>query len=424
MDKPSYLSDEQWEGTHAAEKAKREKRRARPGGGAAAAASTDDDAELARLARLPVIEYERTRTCAAKRLGCRAAMLDRLVVTKRAELGINRDDGKQGRPIEFATPEPWPALVDGAALLDDIAAALGDHVVMGAHERAAVALWVVHAHLLDRSMISPRLAIRSAVKGSGKTTLLDVLARLVPRPLPAASVTPSAIFRVIAAHAPTLLIDEADTLFRDGDEALRGVLNAGHRRGGAVLRSVGDDFEPRAFPCYAATVIALIGQLPGTLADRSIDIVLTRRLPSEQITPFRFDRTERLDKLARRIARWANDNSDQVGRDPAMPFGVYNRAADNWRPLLGIAYAVGGSWPEKARQAAVALAGGGIDEVSRTELLLSDIRERCRRHARGGSPRRGGSELAPQIALQDRANRQRLGRIGVEPIEALLGVST
>ena len=163
--------------------------------------------------------------------------------------------------------------------------------------------------------------------------------------------------------------------FHDGDETLRGVLNAGHRKGGAVLRSVGDDFEPRAFTCYAATVIALIGQLPGTLADRSVDIVLARRRPSEAITPFRLDQTEHLDALARRIARWAKDNGERLGRDPAMPPGLHNRAADNWRPLLAIAEAVGGHWPETARSAAAALAGGDIDEVSRTELLLSDIRD-------------------------------------------------
>jgi hypothetical protein len=375
MDKPLYLTQEQWKEVGAAEKAKGAEREAKRGGGAAAAASTDDDAELARLARLPVVEYERARKASAEALGMRASMLDRVIAMTREHLGLDRDDGKQGRPIEFAKPEPWPALVNGAALLDDIAAALGHHVVMGAHQRVAVALWGVHAYLLDRSMISPRLAIRSAVKGSGKTTLLDVLARLVPRPLLAAGVTPSVIFRVIAAHSPTLLIDEADTLFRDGDEALRGVLNAGHRRSGTVLRSVGDDFEPRAFPCYTATVIALIGQLPGTLSDRSIDVVLTRRLPSEQITPFRLDRTEHLDELARRIARWANDNGERLGRDPDMPPGLYNRAADNWRPLLAIAEAAAGPWPQMARQAAAALAGGDIDEVSRTELLLADVRD-------------------------------------------------
>ena len=335
------------------------------------------DAELERLAKLSPLKYERERKAAAEALGLRASLLDRLVAAKRTEMGLDGANGKQGRPIEFPEPELWPYEVDGAALIEALAAALAKHIVMSVHQAVAAALWVVHAYLIDRSMISPRLAIRSAVKGSGKTTCLDVLARLVPRPLSAANVSPAAIFRVIAAHAPTLLIDEADTLFGEyGDENLRGVLNAGHRQGGTVLRVVGEELEPRAFSCYAATVIALIGQLPGTLADRSIDIVLARRRPSESITAFRLDRTEHLDELARQIARWAKDNRERIGHDdPVLPAGLYNRAADNWRPLLAIAEAVGAEWPEKARSAAAALAGGADDEASWTELLLSDIRD-------------------------------------------------
>ena len=339
----------------------------------------DDDAvELARLAKLDPLSYGRARKDAAKQLGgISVSLLDAAVRAKRAELGLNDgDDGKQGRPIEFQEVEPWDQPVDGAQLLGALVDILSKYVVMTEHQKVAISLWILHAYLIDRSMISPRLAIRSPVKGCGKTTLLDVVARLLPRPLATANVSPSAIFRVISGHRPTLLIDEADTLFKDGDETLRGILNAGHRQGGTVLRSVGDEHEPRAFACYAATVIALIGQLPGTLADRSVDIVLARRRPNETITAFRLDRTESLDALARQIARWARDNGERIGvTDPQMPAGIYNRAADNWRPLLAIAEAAGGDkWPEKARNAAVALVGGEVDEVSRTELLLSDIR--------------------------------------------------
>ena len=234
-----------------------------------------------------LFEFDRARKAAAEKLGVRGSMLDKLVALKRSELGLDtKEDGKQGRPIEFQEVAPWDQPVDGAQLLGALVDILGDYVVMSEHQKVAIALWILHAYLIDRSMISPRLAIRSPVKGCGKTTLLDVLTRLVPRPLATANVSPSAIFRVIAGHRPTLLIDEADTLFKDGDETLRGILNAGHRQGGTVLRSVGDEHEPRAFACYAATVIALIGQLPGTLADRSVDIVLARRRPNEQSRRF------------------------------------------------------------------------------------------------------------------------------------------
>jgi uncharacterized protein DUF3631 len=153
-------------------------------------------------------------------------------------------------------------------------------------------------------------------------------------------------------------------------------VDSGHRRGGSVLRTVGDDHEPRAFATYAATAIALIGALPGTLADRSIDISLARRKADEKVDAFRLDRTEALDVLARKAARWAQDNAERIGTiDPQMPAGLYNRAADNWRPLLAIAEAVSGEWPQRAHAAALKTVGGDVDEVSRLELLLGDIRD-------------------------------------------------
>ena len=89
--------------------------------------------------------------------------------------------------------------------------------------------------------------------------------------------------------APTLLIDEADTFLKENDE-LRGILNTGHRRGGQVTRTVGDDHEPRQFSTWAPAVIAMIGRLPDTLNDRSVVISLRRRKPSEKVESFRSDR--------------------------------------------------------------------------------------------------------------------------------------
>jgi hypothetical protein len=123
----------------------------------------------------------------------------------------------------------------------------------------------------------------------------------------------------------------------------------------------------------------LIGQLPGTLSDRSVTIDLKRRLHSESIEPFRLDRTEHLDVLARQCARWAQDNAEIVrAADPDMPSGIFNRDADNLRPLLAIANIAGGEWPERARKAALAgrEASGDVDEGSRLELL-----SRCRQVA-------------------------------------------
>ena len=59
-----------------------------------------------------------------------------------------------------------------------------------------------------------------------------------------------------------------------------------------------------------------------------------------------------------------------------MPGGFVNRVADNWRPLLAVADAVGSEWPEPARQAAMKLTSDGADDESSLRVtLLADIRD-------------------------------------------------
>jgi putative DNA primase/helicase len=338
-----------------------------------------ENSEIARLASLSTLEYERERETVAEAMNCRVSILDRLVKDARARLFPDEaDDDKQGRAVSFAEPEPWPDPVTGSELLDEIAAALERYVVMAKQACHSIALWVLHTYLLDIFMISPRLAVRSPVKRCGKTTLLDVLNYLVLKALPTANVSPAAVFRVVEAYRPCLLVDEADTFLAASDE-LRGVLNSGHRRGGSVLRTVGDDHEPRSFATYAAVAIAIIGELPDTLADRSVTIDLKRKLASEAAESFRIDRVGALTVLTRKAARWVADNAERIAAiEPSMPASVHSRVADNWRPLLSIAEAAGGDWPKRARDAATQAAS---DEATSTiEMLLSDIRDIFTKH--------------------------------------------
>jgi putative DNA primase/helicase len=333
----------------------------------------DLNAEVRRLAALGAFEYERERKGAAERLSVRTAVLDKLIAAEREK---SDDGGKQGRALSLPEHEPWPEPVNGAELLDALSAVIRRYVVMSEHAANSAALWAVHTHLIDCLGITPRLAVISPEKGCGKTTALDVVSHLVARPLATANATASAIFRVVEMKRPTLLIDEADTFLPENEE-LRGILNSGHRRGGSVIRTVGDEFEPRSFSTYSACAVALIGKLPATLADRSVVIELRRRRPDEVIEGFRFDRTEHLGELGRKSARWAQDIADGIrDADPVMPEGVVNRAADNWRPLLAIADVAGSTWPRRAREAAnsAGSSAAASGEQSRGVLLLSDIR--------------------------------------------------
>jgi len=340
---------------------------------------TEVDIEITRLAKLTWVEYGQQRKDAAQKLGVSSvSILDKAVAAERTKLGLDGDDGKQGHAIEFPDPEPWPQPVNGAELLDDLATAIRRHVVLADHVRDACALWAAHTYLVNCFLVSPRLAIRSAVKGCGKTTLLDVLEHLAAKPLRTSSVTASVTFRLIEAHQPSLLIDEADKILNEDRRDLLGILNDGHRRGGRSVRNVpiGDGYEPRAFATFSALAIALIGSPPAELYDRSVVVDLKRRLPTEAVEQLRIGRTAHLEVFPRRLARWAKDHAAVVAAaDPKMPDGIFNREADNWLPLLAIADAAGGQWPERARKAAQASHNVHTEGASRLELLLGDIRE-------------------------------------------------
>ena len=327
------------------------------------------DAEIRRLASLSVIQYEREREKAAKSLGMRTGALDEAVRSARQ---TTEDTKGQGRAFELPVIEPWPSPVDGAELLNEITEAIKRYIVLPANSAETIALWAMHAHCFDCFGHSPRAAITSPEKGCGKTTTLDVLECLVSRPLSTANATVAAIFRIVEQATPTLLIDEADTFLKENDE-LRGILNTGHRRGGQVLRTVGDDHEPRQFSTWAPAAIAMIGRLPDTLHDRSVIINLRRRKPTEEVKSFRRDRADDLHVLARKMARWAQDHQVQLtASDPDMG-ELINRGADNWRPLFAIADVAGGPWPKRVREIAVA-ADNASTEQSVSVLLLQDIR--------------------------------------------------
>ena len=121
---------------------------------------------------------------------------------------------------------------DGDAILDDMVGFVGRFVVMPSdHHLAAVALWIAHTHFIDILDDSPRLSIRSAEKRSGKTRLLELVAGLARRARMTSSMSTSYLFRSVESSTPTLLIDEADTIFgKKRGSLLRGVAGSHQRR--------------------------------------------------------------------------------------------------------------------------------------------------------------------------------------------------
>ena len=156
-----------------------------------------------------------------------------------------------------ALPDPLPV---GAELLDEVEAFLARFVAYPSeHARVAHVLWIVHAHRMDLWESTPRIAFQSPEPGSGKSRALEVTELLVPRPVHAVNTTPAYLFRKVAdeAGAPTVLYDEIDTVFgprAKDNEDIRGLLNAGHRKGAVAGRCVvrGKIVETEELPAYCA----------------------------------------------------------------------------------------------------------------------------------------------------------------------------
>ncbi|RLL68385.1 DUF3631 domain-containing protein [Streptomyces sp. Z26] len=278
-------------------------------------------------------------------------------------------------------------IIDGPALLSAVEAF---HRRFNAFpsEAAYVAtvLWDAHTHLLDCFDSTPRLAFLSPEPGSGKTRALEVIATLVPRPMHAINASPAALFRAVADETgrPVILFDEIDTVFgpkAKDNEDLRGLLNAGHRRSGVSYRCVGDGGQQTvvAFPSYCAVALAGLGSLPDTIHTRSVVIRMRRKARSEKVQPYR-ERTNEPEghALRKKLAKWADQVRDSVnGCWPEMPEGITDRPADVWEPLLAVADAAGGTWPERARAACVELVAASAegDRGSIGVKLLTDLRD-------------------------------------------------
>ncbi|MDP9176745.1 MAG: DUF3631 domain-containing protein [Gemmatimonadota bacterium] len=323
-------------------------------------------------------------------------------------------------------------------MLDDLVAFIDQYVVLPPHANVAVALWVLHTYLLDVTDYTPYLLVTSPVKACGKTTLLELLLHLAHRAQMTGGITAAALYRRIDRLSPTMLLDEVDTqLRRDGGENLRGVLNTGFQRSGKHTICVGDEHKDTDFSTFCPKVLAGIGKVWDTVTSRSIPLRLARATKQEQfrLTKIRGDRiNEACLPLKQRMARWATDNRPSLKvADAVAPDALGARQSDVWRPLLAIADAAGGAWPELSRTAACALYGIAEEEGDSGLLLLQDLKSLF--DLQGGGTLSTSSILEALAAMEDRpwpeySNHRPIskrglaslvGRFGVKPKNIRLG---
>ena len=266
---------------------------------------------------------------------------------------------------------------EGCATLDAVEHVLSRFIAYpSAYARHAHTLWLAHTWRMDAWESTPRLAFMSAEKGSGKTRALEVSQNLVPRGVRVSQASTGYILAKISDEPPaTLFYDEIDTFYGSrarGNQDLRALLNAGHRRGATAGRGSWDNgtLEGQDYPAYCAVALAGLGKLPETVADRAVLVHMKKRKRTERVEPWRdrVNASEATD-LGERLNRWMSNAS--------LPFPTHmpveDRAADVWEALVMVADAAGGHWPQRARTAAIA-ASANDDKSSVGVQLLGDLR--------------------------------------------------
>jgi hypothetical protein len=299
-------------------------------------------------------------------------------------------------------------------------AALGLHIIdlirkyidLAEHEYMAVALWILHTHVFDYFMYSPRLVLTSPAPECGKTELLSICELLSWNARRIDNTSAAYLYDLAHTEHPTLLLDEGDNAEITPGSLLAFILS-GHRRGAIFGRGVGPN--RKNYKTFGAVAFAKIGMdLPPALALRSFIIRMQRnvrplkKLTREDLAPAGetdFTRTYRL------IRRWAHKVSPSLSQDPPIPSELRGRQGDNWTAPLSIANTFGAMFGEAARQAAVVFAHRSRGD----SIRVAALEDCCRVIAAAGVDRMPSEEIAARFVALDRGWDSYQGLRGAQP---------
>lgn len=256
---------------------------------------------------------------------------------------------------------PAPPSLPGHEILDQVSDFVARFSAFPSeHCAPMLALWYAHTWAAEHFYFTPRLVLSSAEPESGKTRVLEVARHFTQAPEMTAAGSAAAMVRMVAAGPITLLLDEVDTVFAvggAGNEEVRGMLNLGYKRTATIPKCKGDaatGISVERLPIFAPSALAgLAGCMPQTITTRAITIHLRKRRHDEQVQSYRERQAEReAEPIRDALAAWITGIGEQLGdAEPAMPFGVADRPAEIWEPLLAVADAAGGDWPKIGRAA-------------------------------------------------------------------------
>lgn len=263
----------------------------------------------------------------------------REVSARRREREAHEEDfSRRNREAELrAVP------VDPAHLIQELEAFFADRAHLPQGAALVLAYFVLNTWTFKFFDTVPYLLLESAVPGCGKSTVIRLLSAISCRSRKASSLSEAVMFRLIDAEAPTLLIDEAETIVGRSEkaEALRAIAHEGYKQGGQVPRCEGEGHEVRWFDVYCPKTFAAIGGLTGALLDRCLVIHMEKAPHSSVRKSTRHKALHRDGRdLVKQLEAYALQSSDALRRlyeaEPDRGYwpSITDREAELWGPLL------------------------------------------------------------------------------------------
>lgn len=293
------------------------------------------------------------------------------------------NDVCQPAPV-VSTPSPMTpgeaARITGE-LLETCRAWIRRYIVVSEEQAVILATWELHTYAFDAAETTPYIHITAPEKACGKSRLMEALEALAATPIRSGGMTAAALVRTIHAKKPTIFLDEMDAQLggnREYAEAVRGILNEGFRKGGKFYKCNATTHEIEDFNAYCPKCFAGIGQLPDTVASRSIRIEMRRKLPGESAEPFRQKAVkEAALPIKTKLEAWKARGAANLlcVIEPASIANLSDRHNDIAEPLLCIAQLAGNEWLQRLTVALLAVfKAAKVEDGSIGAALLSDIR--------------------------------------------------
>src|SRR5215831_8806708 len=278
-------------------------------------------------------------------------------------------------------PPQNPTNPPPAEMLESLTSFLRQYLVSDPYQLNVIALWIVHTWCYQHFPTTAYLNICSAEPESGKTRCLELLNLLSNSPWLATGVLKGTIIDKLLTPerctenlgAPhTVLLDDCHHTFGPSErQPLIALLNTGSQKTGRYI------LGPTEYCLFGPKAFASNVPLLPSLASRCITISLKRKKQSEPVR--RFDRNAAETQAAKLLA-WLNTIGSNPGwlvkkaneTPPGLPKRLTPHEQGCAEPLIHIADAIGGNWPEKARNSidmTFKLAPGTI-----AAELLNDLR--------------------------------------------------